>query len=84
MRCFQSWVRVFLAGGLMVVGMVSACWTFGAETEAGATAQTAKPRALVGAYYFDGWAGRHRLADDPKEPWAKDAPTHLTRRMVEE
>ena len=39
---------------------------------------------MVGAYYFDGWGGRHKLADDPNQPWAKDAPTHLTRRMVEE
>jgi hypothetical protein len=38
----------------------------------------------VGAYYFDGWAGKNRHADDPKEPWAKDAPSHLTRRFVEE
>ena len=39
-------------------------------------------RAMVGAYYFDGWAGRHRLADT--EAWAKDAPTHLTKRMLDE
>lgn len=38
----------------------------------------------VGAYYFDGWAGRNVHADDANEPWAKNAPTHLTRRMVEE
>ena len=37
---------------------------------------------MVGAYYFDGWAGRHRLAD--AEAWAKDAPTHLTKRMLDE
>ncbi len=37
---------------------------------------------MVGAYYFDGWAGRHRLADTAA--WAKDAPTHLTRRMLDE
>jgi hypothetical protein len=43
-----------------------------------------KARATVGAYYFDGWAGKSSLADDPGEPWAKTAPTHLTRRMVEE
>jgi len=39
---------------------------------------------MVGAYYFEGWAGRNRLADDPNEPWARNAPMHLTRRMVEE
>jgi len=38
----------------------------------------------VGAYYFDGWAGQNSLANDPNEPWAKNAPTHLTRRMIEE
>jgi len=83
MRC-QLWVRVVLVGGLGVVGAISACRVLGAEPKAEPPAQMAKPRALVGAYYFDGWAGRHRMADDPKEPWAKDAPTHLTRRMVEE
>jgi hypothetical protein len=39
---------------------------------------------MIGAYYFDGWSGRSRWADDPNEPWAADAPTHLTRRMIEE
>ncbi len=38
----------------------------------------------IGAYYFDGWAGRNKHADNPGEPWAKNAPTHLTRRFVEE
>jgi hypothetical protein len=41
-------------------------------------------RATVGAYYFDGWAGSNRRADDPNEPWARNAPVQLTRRMVEE
>ena len=45
-------------------------------------AESPAPRAMVGAYYFDGWAGRHRLADT--EAWAKDAPTHLTKRMLDE
>lgn len=40
--------------------------------------------ATIGVYYFDGWAGRNRSADDPNEPWARNAPIHLTRRMVEE
>lgn len=34
----------------------------------------------IGAYYFDGWAGQNAS----KEPWAQNAPTHLTKRMVEE
>jgi hypothetical protein len=43
-----------------------------------------KNNVQVGAYFFDGWSGRNRHADNPDEPWAKDAPTHLTRRMIEE
>lgn len=49
-----------------------------------ADAQKLKAQIKVGAYYFDGWAGQNRKANDPNEPWAKNAPTHLTRRMVEE
>ena len=45
--------------------------------------QKRKP-ATVGVYYFDGWSGQHRLANNPDEPWAKNAPTHLSRRFVEE
>jgi len=60
-----------------------------AARAAGAEAQAAAPQEkkammTIGAYYFDGWAGRSGLAADPKEPWAKNAPTHLTRRMLEE
>ncbi len=44
--------------------------------------QAAAPRATVGVYYFDGWAGKHRLAGT--EAWAKDAPTHLSKRMLDE
>ena len=40
--------------------------------------------ATIGVYYFDGWAGKNRQTDNPDEPWAKNAPTHLTRRFVEE
>ncbi|MDP4226210.1 MAG: glycoside hydrolase family 99-like domain-containing protein [Bacteroidota bacterium] len=43
-----------------------------------------KTKVIVGAYYFDGWAGKNSNANNPDEPWAKTAPTHLTRRMVEE
>ena len=43
-----------------------------------------KKPATVGVYYFDGWAGKNRHAGNPDEPWAKNAPTHLTRRFVEE
>ena len=36
----------------------------------------------MGAYYFDGWAGQNAQAG--KADWAKDAPTHLTKRMLDE
>lgn len=42
------------------------------------------PGLKIGAYYFDGWAGINDLADDPDEPWAVNAPTHLSQRMIEE
>jgi hypothetical protein len=41
-----------------------------------------KPRALVGAYYFDGWAGHREGVGEAA--WAKNAPTHLTERMLTE
>lgn len=63
-----------------VVGLVLLCgWAALGWADAG---QAAEPRAAVGAYYFDGWAGRHRLAGT--EAWAKETPTHLSRRMLEE
>jgi len=63
-----------------IVGLVLLSgWVAAGRLEAG---QAPGPRAVVGVYYFDGWAGRHRLAD--REAWAKEAPTHLTRRMLEE
>jgi hypothetical protein len=40
------------------------------------------PRARVGVYYFDGWAGRHKLAETAA--WARNAPTHLTERLLKE
>lgn len=48
------------------------------------TLQAAKHRATVGAYYFDGWAGRsERWKDDAA--WATlNPPTHLTKRMLDE
>jgi len=45
-------------------------------------AQENKANVRVGAYYFDGWAGKNKLADNPNETWAKNAPTHLTKRFV--
>ena len=43
-----------------------------------------KANVTLGAYYFDGWAGRSAHADDPGQLWARSAPTHLTKRMLDE
>lgn len=45
-------------------------------------AQGNKANVKVGAYYFDGWAGKNKQADNTNEPWAKNAPSHLTKRFV--
>lgn len=50
----------------------------------GADNKEPKAKAMVGAYYFDGWAGKNRFANDPQQPWAKNAPSHLTKRMLQE
>lgn len=40
-------------------------------------------KAVIGVYYFDGWSGQNKYADDPDNLWAKDAPTHLTKKLAE-
>jgi hypothetical protein len=69
---------VFIAIGITILQ------AGGIGAQSAETQFTGGTKATVGAYYFDGWAGRNKLAGDPKEPWAKNAPTHLTRRMIEE
>ena len=69
-----SFVKAILISGVLaVIG-----WSCGNGTK------KAEPPLKVGVYYFDGWAGKNRKADDPNEPWAKNVPTHVTRRMLEE
>lgn len=63
---------------LTVAALVISVWSCKPE------ASQHEPPMKVGVYYFDGWAGKHPLADDPNEPWAKELPRHVTRRMVEE
>ncbi len=70
---------------LAAAGSVAASTRFthvlsGAEDAAPIT----KPTATIGAYYFDGWAGKSdRWQDDPA--WQKlNPPTHLTKRMLAE
>jgi len=81
-------IRPRIAGGGWT-GCMAAVWILATAgipamaqdtREAPATTQ----KITVGAHYFDGWAGRNSLADDPGQPWAKNAPTHLNQRMVEE
>ena len=47
-------------------------------------AQNQNSKLKVGVYYYDGWCGKNSLADDPNEPWAKNAPRQLKKRMYEE
>ena len=69
---------ILAIAALVLMAGASAC----AAAEAPAASAAPKPRALVGAYYFDGWAGKNKDADTAA--WAKDAPTHLTKRMLDE
>jgi hypothetical protein len=50
--------------------------------EVAGAGEALSPRATVGAYYFDGWAGTNAQAG--KADWARNAPTHLTKRMLDE
>jgi hypothetical protein len=70
----------------LVIGTVATILCQALALGAPAEGKPSEPgsKATVGAYYFDGWAGRNAHADDPNEPWATNAPTHLTRRMIEE
>lgn len=40
--------------------------------------------AMVGVYYYDGWSGKNRHANNPDEPWAKNVSRQVTRRMIED
>ena len=82
-RRLMTTLNLILACPLLVATVSSA----GGEdvvTAAKPAKDIAKPRAVVGAYYFDGWAGNStRWHDDPA--WMKlNPPTHLTKRMIEE
>jgi len=50
-----------------------------------AGSQAAKPRMKLGAYYFEGWAGRSAFDDGtPQRAWAKGMPTHFTKKLATE
>lgn len=38
----------------------------------------------IGAYFYDGWSSHNRYANDPNQPWAKNAPRMLTRLLAED
>jgi hypothetical protein len=46
-------------------------------------AQNEKP-GIIGVYYYDGWSGKNRQADNPDEPWAKNTSRQVTKRMIED
>jgi len=67
---------------LAALALTAAAPRGGTGAEAPSEAAASGRRATVGAYYFDGWAGRHREA--ATADWAAHAPTHLTKRLREE
>ena len=75
MRKPNACAKVILSIGLLaVVG-----WS------GNASAQEAKPRMKVGAYYFAGWSGKCPYDDGkPEHAWAKDMPTHYTKKLATE
>lgn len=76
-----------LHAGLVVQAVIACFFTLAAVPGIGAETKQMtqeEKKMTIGAYYFDGWAGRNQLAGDAKEPWARNAPTHLSRRMIEE
>lgn len=62
---------------MTAAGWLTVAWLAGAFL-----ADAAEPRIRLGAWYFDGWSGTNRLAGHPEEPWASNAPTHLTRSLA--
>jgi len=74
----KIWVMVF---GFLIFGILgNGIITGFVVKEAQQTSESKKVKAMVGAYYFDGWAGKNTRADIR----TKNAPTHLTQKMVEE
>lgn len=68
---------------ISVLGLsMSALAESNSKTPPKQTSKKSKP--MFGAYFFDGWAGRNKEADDPSQTWAKNAPSHMTKRLLEE
>ena len=43
-----------------------------------------KKNIKIGAYFYDGWSGQNKYANDSTKLWAKDAPRMVTRLLVED
>ena len=77
--------KIFSKGSFVLLfSIVAFCYQPNADGQETKNIQRFNRIGTVGAYYFDGWSGKSRWADDPGQPWAIDAPTHLTKRMVME
>jgi hypothetical protein len=68
-----------------VAAILSVTWLILADGASDASAQEAKPRMKLGAYYFAGWAGKSPFDDGkPEHAWAKGMPTHFTKKLATE
>ncbi|MCY3022413.1 MAG: glycoside hydrolase family 99-like domain-containing protein [Planctomycetota bacterium] len=78
----EKLLLLLAAAVVLGVGVGELLSSAAAAAEPGGEGAAGKLRAQIGAYYFDGWAGKHKLAE--KAEWARNAPTHLTERMLKE
>jgi hypothetical protein len=70
-------LKIVLLVGLLTLTVCS--------KEARAQSRQSIPRMKIGAYYFDGWAGKNRLDDGaPEHTWAKGMPYSMTKRLATE
>ena len=47
--------------------------------------EASEPRIKLGAYYFAGWSGKCPYDDGtPEHAWARNMPSHFTRRLATE
>jgi len=70
------WIKPLILFGLFIFLLSSSCDKVSKNQN--------NKELKIGAYFYDGWSSKNPFADDPNEPWAKDAPRRLTRRMHEE
>ena len=90
-KCLTILVRLVFPGLSRLGTVVLAVWLLTLSGGAWGTelsnneVSAVKPRMKLGAYYFAGWCGKNRHDDGtPENAWAKDMPTHYTKRMATE